>query len=194
MKKITSILIAFVLVVITTSAVLTPHDDGFYKTYDDFVNGKLTCQGWITSVRGKVNYYDDSDPSGKEKKYSLKDNTYWGCRQQGESFRFHDGEPYRILSSGKITLYSQGPIKPVRDKDGIITKVEMEIGEGGKELFYHSGTQGTPKKMTSQNQIGKLLEDDKEVYDKFSKGKSIGSVAIFMNVITCVQLYNSRNK
>ena len=68
------------------------------------------------------------------------------------------------------------------------------ITGGGIKLYFHKGIDGIPKRMMNQGAIGELLKNDKVVYEAYNKGKSTGSVKIFANVITYVELYNMRNK
>lgn len=149
--------------------------DGFYQTYNDYLSDKLKYEGDIA-------YIDHTSPSAKvvfeekgRKEIKIKESLYWGCVNNGVSFRFYKGRAYQIVASGKITV------------------LVKTLGSGALTIYLHKGSDNTPRKMTSQKIVEELLSDDTEVLEQFKKGESKLFYKILGNVIASVQLYNSRH-
>lgn len=192
MKKTTITLAIAFLISFKCSA--QDKNEGFYLTYNDYLTGNVKYEGEIYSV-GRYGYapFKVVFKAKDKKDHKVKNSPYWGCVNDGKSFRFYKGKSYNIILSGKITLYSLGQVEAVRDEKGIITNVYLGPETGGKRLFLHKGDNDVPVVM-KQNMVSKLLEDDPEVLKEYNKGKAISTAQIFTNVAKSVQIYNSRNK
>lgn len=194
MKRIATIITAVILL---SNCIAQDNEskDGFYQTYEDYLKGNVKYEGEIEFVGKTINaapnkvHFEDN----KKKSHKIKGSPYWGCVDDGISYRFYKNEPLQIICDGKIKLYSTGPFDIIRNEEGLITNVLMTLGSGSekKKLFLHKGND-LPKRMTSQSMAGEFLADDKETLAQFNKGKAVSSGAIFLNVIESVQRYNLR--
>jgi hypothetical protein len=146
---------------------------GYYKTYDDFVQKNLTKQEIVAFWDS---YYPVVDgKKGKETRFKL--GTIWGCLdKQGFPWYIETKEErtYRIMLTGKIWVYTTDNVQFVTNKAGKVTSIQFTTTAGHpfKQIVWISAGPNTELLKCSEDNLMKVLADDSKISTKV-KAKGI---------------------
>jgi hypothetical protein len=162
--------------------------EGIFKTYEDYQNGKVTDVGKYKSLAHAGSDFTLTFEKGQEKvKYKLDEKPFWGFRNNdGEDFRVapvikseKNFYPYRIVSSGKISLYGSYNALVTNEKGHVYLYAK------GTPSFLSNGADGQIYYF-SFKELKKALADDPILLEKFNKQN-----AYYVDVII---EYNKKHK
>lgn len=173
---------------------------GYYTTSDDFIKGNLTKKEvYIGTSKW---YFVENMKKGDATPW--KDGKMWGyVDNQNFTWRLYVDEYncFRIITNGKIWVYTNGFVDISADKDGNYTQVvfsDAARGSFSERIRISDGPNGKLLRCDKDNLL-KLLADDKDVCAKINDkgifehkeskwGESLG------DVLGWVKEYNDKHK
>lgn len=168
---------------------------GFYATYEDYKNKKITEVGEFVKWKGN-GYTSNKAMVFKTKngieKFKIKDSNYWGARDNYEhDYIFHNNVALWIIESGKIMFYGYN-VYINRNDDG---ETLYWLDNSGFKLFVQKGENSEIRRVKSKAKIAELFSDDQELLSYYRmKNTSIFSTKVHNTNWDFIKQYNKRNK